>query len=124
MQKERKKERKREREEEEEEEEEEKEEEMEMEAQDLKPSTRAEVTHADLKPTHPWSYADLKPPTPIFDFLSTILPHCIDHANIEVSDAAAPTPHFGETRLLQVKAILLSLSSVDIFELFEDFSSC
>ena len=39
-------------------EEEEEEEEMEMQAQDLKPSTQAEATHADLKPTHPWSHAD------------------------------------------------------------------
>ena len=31
---------------------------MEMQAQDLKPSTRAEATHADLKPTHPWSHVD------------------------------------------------------------------
>ena len=50
QQKRRKKEREREREEEEEE--------MEMQAQDLKPSTQAEATHADLKPTHPWSHAD------------------------------------------------------------------
>ena len=55
--KEKKKEREREREREEEEEEEE-EEEMEMQAQDLKPSTQAEATHADLKPTHPWSHTD------------------------------------------------------------------
>ena len=90
-----KKERKRERErEEEEEEEEEKEEEMEMQAQDLKPSTRVEATHANLKPTHPWSHADLKPPTSISDFLSVVLPYHIDHTDIEVSDATAPTPCF------------------------------
>ena len=89
-QKERKKERKREREREEEEEEEE----MEMQAQDLKPSTRVEATHANLKPTHPWSHADLKPPTSISDFLSVVLPYRIDHTDIEVSDATAPTPRF------------------------------
>ena len=50
QQKRRKKEREREREEEEEE--------MEMQAQDLKPSTQAEATHAYLKPTHPWSHTD------------------------------------------------------------------
>ena len=49
---------KKERKREEEEEEKEEEEEMEMQAQDLKPSTRAEATHADLKPTHPWSHAN------------------------------------------------------------------
>ena len=43
----------------EEEEEEEEEEEMEMQAQDLKPSTWAEATHANLKPTHPRSHVDL-----------------------------------------------------------------
>ena len=85
-QKERKKERER--------EEEQEEEEMEMQAQDLKPSTRVEATHANLKPTHPWSHADLKPPTPISDFLFVILPYRIDHTDIEVSDAAAPTPRF------------------------------
>ena len=56
--KEKKKEREREREREREEEEEEEEEEMEMQAQDLKPSTQAEATHAYLKPTHPWSHTD------------------------------------------------------------------
>ena len=88
-QKERKKERER-----EEEEEEEEEEEMEMQAQDLKPSTRVEATHANLKPTHPWSHADLKPPTLISDFLFVVLPYRIDHTDIEVSDATAPTPRF------------------------------
>ena len=92
-QKEKKKERKREREREREEEEEE-EEEMEMQAQDLKPSTRVEATHANLKPTHPWSHADLKPPTSISDFFSVVLPYRIDHTDIEVSDATAPTPCF------------------------------
>ena len=73
---------------------------MEMQAQDLKPSTWAEATHADLKPTHLWSHADLKPPTPISNFLSAVLPHRIDHVDIEVSDAAAPTPCFRKTQLL------------------------
>nr|POE65535.1 hypothetical protein CFP56_47131 [Quercus suber] len=72
---------------------------MEMQAQDLEPSTRGKATHANLKPTHPWSHADLKPPTPISDFLSTVLPHRINHVDIEVFDAAAPTPCFRETRL-------------------------
>ena len=94
QQKRRKKEKKKEREREREEEEEEEEEEMEMQAQDLKPSTRVEATHANLKPTHPWSHADLKPPTPISDFLFVVLPYRIDHTDIEVSDATAPTPRF------------------------------
>ena len=67
---------------------------------------------------------DLPLDSALSDFLSAVLPHRIDHADIEHSDAAAPTPCFRETRLSQVKTISLSLSSVDVFELFEDFSSC
>ena len=72
-----------------------------------------------------WSHPpELKPPTPISDFLSAVLPHRIDHADIEVFDATAPTPRFRETRLSQVKAISLLTLFCGYFWTFEDFSPC
>uniref|UniRef100_A0A7N2MH46 Uncharacterized protein n=1 Tax=Quercus lobata TaxID=97700 RepID=A0A7N2MH46_QUELO len=44
---------------------------------------------------------DLPLDSALSDFLSAVLPHRIDHADIEHSDAAAPTPRFRETRLSQ-----------------------
>ncbi|XP_030933849.1 protein SHORTAGE IN CHIASMATA 1 [Quercus lobata] len=50
---------------------------------------------------------DLPLDSALSDFLSAVLPHRIDHADIEHSDAAAPTPRFRETRLSQQEAEVL-----------------
>ncbi|KAK9994480.1 hypothetical protein SO802_024183 [Lithocarpus litseifolius] len=50
---------------------------------------------------------DLPLDSALSDFLSAVLPHRIDHADIEHSDAAAPTPCFRETRLSQQEAEVL-----------------